>query len=251
MLSWDDFRLVKALADRASPQDAANDLAINQSILMNRIAEIEQKLGASLFARDGATLTPTALGARMTQTAAAMAAAADEFDGAAKSPQAKAMTFGLLRQDEIMARSGLSFLSAMVAGEVPQPPICATLGFHLAEVKEGYARFDGMPERRHYNPIGTVHGGFAATLLDSALGCAIFTTLQQGEAWTTLELKLNMVRPISDDTGVVRAEGRVIHRGRTVATSDGTLKDDAGKLYAHATTTCMIFPAKVVPTKPA
>ena len=150
-----------------------------------------------------------------------------------------------------MARGGLSFLSAMVAGEAPQPPICATLGFHLAEVKEGYARFDGMPERRHYNPIGTVHGGFAATLLDSALGCAIFTTLQRGEAWTTLELKLNMVRPISDDTGVVRAEGRVIHRGRTVATSDGTLKDGAGKLYAHATTTCMIFPAKDLPAKPA
>jgi uncharacterized protein (TIGR00369 family) len=250
MLSWDDFCFVKAIADRQTPIAAANDLAINQSILMNRLAEIEQKLGASLFARDGAKLTPTALGARMTQTAAAMAAAANDFDDAAKSPQAKAMTFGLLRKDEIMARSGLSFLSAMVAGEVPQPPICATLGFHLAEVKEGYARFDGMPERRHYNPIGTVHGGFAATLLDSALGCAIFTTLQKGEGWTTLELKLNMVRPISDDTGVVRAEGRVIHRGRTVATSDGTLKDGAGKLYAHATTTCMIFPAKILPAKP-
>ena len=92
-----------------------------------------------------------------------------------------------------------------------------------------------MPEFRHYNPIGTVHGGFAATLLDSALGCAIFSTLAKGEAWTTLELKLNFVRPMSKDTGTVRAEGRIIHRGRTVATSEGTVKDRAGKLYAHAT----------------
>ena len=103
--------------------------------------------------------------------------------------------------------------------------------------------FEGLPEFRHYNPIGTVHGGFAATLLDSALGCAIFSTLAKGEAWTTLELKLNLVRPISKDTGPVRAEGRIIHRGRTVATSEGTVKDRAGKLYAHATTTCMVFPA--------
>jgi uncharacterized protein (TIGR00369 family) len=249
MLSWDDFRLVKAVADRQTPLEAASDLAINQSTLMNRLAEIEQTLGAPLFARSAATLTPTALGARMAQTAAAMADAAAGFDHAANAPRAKAMTFGLLRQDQVMARSGLSFLSAMVAGEVPQPPIGATLGFHLVEVKAGYARFDGMPERRHYNPIGTVHGGFAATLLDSALGCAIFSTLEKGEAWTTLELKLNMVRPINEDTGVVHAEGRLIHRGRTIATSDGTLKDGAGKLYAHATTTCMIFPAKV-PAKP-
>ena len=244
MLSWDDFRLVKAIADRRTPLEAANDLAINQSTLMNRLAEIEQKLGAALFDRSAATLTPTALGARMAQTAAAMAGAAAGFDHAANAPQAKAMTFGLLGRDEVMARSGLSFLSAMVAGEIPQPPIGATLGFHLAEVKEGYARFDGMPERRHYNPIGTVHGGFAATLLDSALGCAIFSTLEKGEAWTTLELKLNMVRPITEATGLLRAEGRVIHRGRTVATSEGDVRDSAGRLYAHASTTCMIFPAK-------
>ena len=102
-----------------------------------------------------------------------------------------------------MARTGLQFLTDMVDGKLPQPPICATLGFHLAKVSDGYARFDGVPEFRHYNPIGTVHGGFAATLLDSALGCAIFTTLAKGEAWTTLELKLNLVRPISKDTGTV------------------------------------------------
>src|SRR5258708_24798024 len=156
----------------------------------------------------------------------------------------KRVVWGLVAGGEILSRRGVSFLTGMIAGTLPQPPICATLGFHLAEAEPGFACFEGMPEQRHYNPIGTVHGGFAATLLDSALGCAIFTTLEKGEAWTTLELKLNMVRPITDSTGLLRAEGRVIHRGRTVATSDGTLKDAAGKLYAHATTTCMIFPAK-------
>ena len=100
-----------------------------------------------------------------------------------------------------------------------------------------------MPRRAHYNPLGTVHGGFAATLLDSALACAIFTTMTRGHAWTTLELKINFVRPMSEETGLVRAEGRVIHPGRRAATAEGTLKDRSGKLYAHATTTCMIFPA--------
>jgi uncharacterized protein (TIGR00369 family) len=117
------------------------------------------------------------------------------------------------------------------------------LGFHLIEAEEGRAAFEGIPEFRHYNPIGTVHGGFAATLLDSALGCAIFSTLHKGDSWTTLELKLNFVRAITKDTGPVRAQGRLIHRGRTVAISEGDLKDGAGKLYAHASTTCMIFPA--------
>jgi len=109
-------------------------------------------------------------------------------------------------------------------------------------VSEGRVVFEGLPDASFYNPIGTVHGGFAMTLLDSALGCAIFTTLAKGEKWTTLEMKVNLVRPILKDTGLLRAEGRVIHRGRTVATSEGDLKDEGGKLYAHATTTCMIFP---------
>jgi uncharacterized protein (TIGR00369 family) len=156
----------------------------------------------------------------------------------------KTFEIGLVPIEAIMSRTGLEFLTDMVNGKVPQPPMCATLGFHLVEVLPGFAAFEGLPEFRHYNPIGTVHGGFAATLLDSALGCAIFSTMAKGESWTTLELKLNLVRSISKDTGEIRAEGRIIHRGRTVATSEGTLKDRAGKLYAHASTTCMIFPAK-------
>ena len=152
--------------------------------------------------------------------------------------------FGVVPQEVLLSYDGLGFLKALIAGELPAPPIAQTLGFTLAEAEPGRAVFCGTPEFRHYNPIGTVHGGFAATLLDSALGCAIFTTLAKGEAWTTLELKLNFVRPISKDTGTVGAEGRIIHRGRTVATAEGTVKDRAGKLYAHASTTCMIFPAK-------
>ena len=156
------------------------------------------------------------------------------------------MTFdtGVVPTETLQSYKGIDFLQAMIDGKVPQPPMCGTLGFRLAEVGDGFAAFEGLPEFRHYNPIGTVHGGFAATLLDSALGCAVFSTMAKGETWTTLELKFNLVRPIFKDTGPMRAEGRIIHRGRTVATSEGALKDRAGKLYAHATTTCMVFPAK-------
>jgi uncharacterized protein (TIGR00369 family) len=152
--------------------------------------------------------------------------------------------YGVVTPEILKSYDGLGFLQAIVAGTLPQPPIAEVMGFHLVEAENGRAVFEGLPEFRFYNPIGTVHGGFAATLLDSALGCAIFSTLAKGDAWTTLELKLNFVRALSKDSGPVRAEGRIVHRGRTVATSEGDLKDRAGKLYAHATTTCMIFPVK-------
>ena len=152
--------------------------------------------------------------------------------------------YGVVTPEVLQSYDGLDFLKSMIAGKLPNPPISGLLGFHLVEIETCRAAFEGIPEFRHYNPIGTVHGGFTATLLDSALGCAIFSTLAKGDTWTTLELKLNYVRPLSKDTGPVRAEGRILHRGRTVATSEGDLKDRAGKLYAHATTTCMIFPAK-------
>ncbi len=151
--------------------------------------------------------------------------------------------YGVVSPDDLKSYDGLGFLSAIIAGKVPQPPISEILGFHLIEAGNGRAVFGGLPEYRYYNPIGTVHGGYAATLLDSALGCAIFSTLHKGDTWTTLELKLNFVRGMTKDTGPVRAEGRLIHRGRTVAISEGDLNDACGKLYAHATTTCMIFPA--------
>jgi uncharacterized protein (TIGR00369 family) len=152
--------------------------------------------------------------------------------------------FGVTPTDVLMAHDGLAFLQAIIARRLPNPPISRTLGFLLVEVEHGRAAFEGTPSFDYYNPIGTVHGGWAATLLDSALGCAVFSTVARGEAWTTLELKVNFVRPIAKDSGALRAEGRIIHRGRTVATAEGDLRDRGGALYAHATTTCMIFPAK-------
>jgi uncharacterized protein (TIGR00369 family) len=245
-LSWDDFRVVKAIADRGSLTKAAKVLRINQSTVFRKLGQIEHRIGARLFKRDRTEYTLTPRGEEMVRLADRMEQDVATFERglSAKPSMEKSFVTGVVPLDQIRARSGLEFLTDMVEGKLPQAPMCATLGFHLAEVADGYARFDGEPEFRHYNPIGTVHGGFAATLLDSALGCAIFTTLDKGEAWTTLELKLNLVRPISKDTGPVRAEGRIIHRGRTVATAEGTVKDKAGKLYAHATTTCMVFPAK-------
>ena len=136
--------------------------------------------------------------------------------------------------------SGVEFLRAIVAGELPPAPIQSLLGFRLIEADEGRVVFEGEPGEHQYNPIGSVHGGVAATLLDSALGAAVHSTLPQGSAYVTLEVKFNLVRPITAETGPVRAEGRVIHGGKTVATSEAHLWDGAGKLLAHATSTCLI-----------
>ena len=137
--------------------------------------------------------------------------------------------------------SGLEFLRAVSSGKLPAPPIAMTLGFRLAEVDEGRALFAASPAEYHYNPIGVVHGGLAATLLDSAMSCAIQTTLPAGVGYTTLEIKVNFVRPITLDVGELRCEGTVIHAGSRTATAEGRLLDPAGKLYAHGSTTCIIL----------
>jgi uncharacterized protein (TIGR00369 family) len=139
-------------------------------------------------------------------------------------------------------RSGLEVLQEVFAGRLPPPPITQTLGFAGVHVEEGKAVFEGEPGEHLYNPIGVVHGGFAMTLLDSAMGCAVHSTLAAGERYTTLEVTTNFVRPITGDTGRVRCEGVVVHRGGTVATAEGRLiAVDSGKLLAHGTTTCLIF----------
>ena len=150
---------------------------------------------------------------------------------------------GVVSLDELRSYDGLSFLKAMIDGTLPQPPMTATLGFRLTGAEHGRAVFTGEPRYEYYNPLGSVHAGFAATLLDSALGCAVHSTLSKGEAYVTAEFKLNLVRPVTKDTGTVTADARIVHRGRTLGTSEGYLRDAAGKLYAHATTTCIIFPA--------
>jgi len=154
------------------------------------------------------------------------------------------MKFGVVPIETLLAQDGLSFLRGVIDGQFPAPPIAETLGFKLVAVEKGRAIFEGVPQQRHYNPLGVVHGGFAMTLLDSALGCSVHTTLDKGDAYTTLEIKVNLVRPLTKDIDPVRAEARVLHRGRKVGTAEGEIKDAGGKLYAHATTTCMIFPAK-------
>ena len=141
-------------------------------------------------------------------------------------------------------RSGLEFLRAMIAGEVAQPPIGGLMNMALVEVSEGRARFTGRPGPEHYNPMGTVHGGYAATLLDSALGCAVQTTLGPAQGYATVDLAVKLFRPLTAETGVVEAVGTVIHVGRTVATAEARLTDAAGRLLAHGTTTCMIFAAR-------
>ncbi len=137
--------------------------------------------------------------------------------------------------------SGLQYLRAMLAGELPSPPITALMNMRGIEVEEGRIVFAAEPAEYHYNPIGSVHGGFAATLLDSALGCAVHSTLPAGTGHTTLEIKINYVRQITHQTGEMRCEGKVIHTGGRIATAEGRLTDLTGKLYAHGTTTCMIF----------
>lgn len=137
--------------------------------------------------------------------------------------------------------TGLEFLQKIAAGELPPPPIAALMNFELVELSEGHAIFAVEPKEYHYNPIGVVHGGLAATLLDSAMGCAVHSTLPAGVGYTTLELKVNFVRPITADTGRVRAEAKLIHLGGRTATAEGRVLDEAGKLYSHATTTCLIL----------
>jgi uncharacterized protein (TIGR00369 family) len=139
------------------------------------------------------------------------------------------------------AMSGLEYLRAIQSGEIPPPPIALLMGMGLAEVEEGRAVFTAHPAEYHYNPIGVVHGGLAATLLDSALGCAVHSALPAGTSYTTLEIKVNYVRAITSETGEVRCEARVIYQGGRIATAEGKITDAAGKLYAHGTTTCILF----------
>jgi uncharacterized protein (TIGR00369 family) len=138
--------------------------------------------------------------------------------------------------------TGIDFLRAIRDGELPPAPIQNLMSFHLAEVDEGRVVFVAEPGEQHFNPIGVVHGGLAATLLDSATGAAVHSTLAEGEGYTTLETKFNLVRPMTAGMGEVRAEGTVIHRGGRVATSEGRVARADGKLLAHGTSTCMIVP---------
>jgi uncharacterized protein (TIGR00369 family) len=164
--------------------------------------------------------------------------AADE-----ESVRQRLSTPGVARTDQVAGLTGLEVFEAMLAGRLPPAPIAQTLDFLLVEFAKGRAVFQGRPALGHYNPLGTVHGGWIATLLDSCVGCAVHTTLAVGKAYTTAELKVNYVRPVTARVPLLRAEGQTIHVGARMATAEGRLVGPDGKLYAHASTTCFIFDA--------
>lgn len=156
-------------------------------------------------------------------------------------PAGTSIPLDLIPMETVKSLSGLMLLQGIIEGRFPAPPMAELLGFALASVAPGEAVFHGTPDRRHYNPLGTVHGGYAATLLDSALGCAVHSTLEPGEIYTTMEFKVHLVRAMTEESGQVLAKGAVVHRGRKSATAEAKLVGGSGRLYAHGTTTCMIL----------
>jgi len=150
-------------------------------------------------------------------------------------------TYGTVAAEQRQAMSGIEFVGGLVAGTLPLNTIARTLGYDVSDVTDGRVVVTATPTDALLNPAGTVHGGFAATLLDSCMGLAIWSTLEKGFGQTTLEFKISLLRPITPGTGTIRAEGIVLNRGRRVGTAEGRITDAGGRLLAHGTTTCLIF----------
>ena len=159
-----------------------------------------------------------------------------------KEVRARLAPAGVATLEQLKETSGMDFLQRIWDGELPSAPIGHTMDFVPIEAEPGRMVFQGTPGPQHYNPIGSVHGGYFCTLLDSAVGCAIQTMLPKGMGYTTLEIKVNLIRALTTKTGPVRAEGKVIQVGGRVGIAEGRIVDAEGKLYAHASTTCLIFP---------
>jgi uncharacterized protein (TIGR00369 family) len=152
-------------------------------------------------------------------------------------------TYGTVSADRRREMTGLEFVQGLADGTLPLNTIAQTLGYDVTEAADGRVVITAEPGGIHLNPAGTVHGGFSATLLDSCMGLAVQSTLEKGVASTTLEFKISLVRPITPETGQIRAEGIVLNRGRRVGTAEGRITDSNGRLLAHGTTTCLIFEA--------
>jgi uncharacterized protein (TIGR00369 family) len=150
-------------------------------------------------------------------------------------------SYGTVSAEQRRALGGLAFVQGLVDGSLPLNTIAQTLGYDVSEAESGRVVVTLVPNDSHLNPSGTVHGGLAATLLDSAMGLAIWSTLEKGFGQTTLEFKISLIRPIMPGMGVIRAEGTVLNRGRRVGTAEGRITDERGRLLAHGTTTCLIF----------
>lgn len=149
--------------------------------------------------------------------------------------------YGVTPPEVMASMSGLEFVRAMFEGRLPAPPIMQTVEPFDSTAEPGHVVFHSVPGFRHYNPIGSVHGGYAAILLDSAMGLAVHSTLPPGTGYTTLEFKISFIRGMSQDTGPVRTEGRTLNVGRRAATAEARITDAKGRLLAHATTTCLVF----------
>ena len=149
--------------------------------------------------------------------------------------------YGVTPTEVMASMSGLDFVRAMFAGKLPPPPIMQTIEPFDQTAEPGVVAFTSVPGFRHYNPIGSVHGGYAATLLDSAMGLAVHSALPAGSGYTTLEFKVSFIRGMTKDTGPVRTEGRTLNVGRRAATAEARITDAKGRLLAHATTTCLVF----------
>jgi len=151
------------------------------------------------------------------------------------------LTYGIVSPAHAEGRSGRAILQAIIDGEIPHPRMSATLSFHLSAVGDGYAAFEGEPNADLLNPMGTVHGGWALTLIDSATACAAFSVLPPGASFTTIETKGNFSRPILPDTGRVKVEGTVVSRGRTIISTEAKVVGADGKVLAHGTSTLMVL----------
>lgn len=150
--------------------------------------------------------------------------------------------YGVLPVERLREMAGIDLFKGIMKGELPGAPIAKVMNMWIHEAEPGRVVFGGRPERQHYNPIGSVHGGFAGTMLDSAMSCAVQSMLPKGMGYTTLEYKISLVRAITDQIGAVYAEGRTIQVGNRVGTAEGRIVDANGKIYATGTTTCLIFP---------
>jgi uncharacterized protein (TIGR00369 family) len=149
--------------------------------------------------------------------------------------------YGVVPLSSAIATSGLAFLRGMLERVHPSPPFAETTDIRLVEVEPGRVSFEAAPSRRFYNPLGTVHGGWLSTLLDSAMGCAVHSRLNAGEGFTTVDMTVSFVRAVTEDTGTLRCEGKLIHLGGRIATAEGRIVDPSGALVAHGTETCMIL----------
>ena len=166
---------------------------------------------------------------------------AEEMD---EQNSAFSQTVSTVSADDGEEIDGLGFLNRIKARQHPPPAMMALLGMDIAEIERGRVVFEAVPTAAHYNPAGNVHGGFAATLLDSCMTCAVQSTLKAGLACTTIDLNIHYTRGANDKTGVLRAEGKVVHVGRQMATAEGRVTDPQGRIIAHATTSCLIFPLR-------